>query len=99
MAVVHDRKKKEESLPTWERGLKHSSFSKNARTIEVAPHVGAWIETMYLVRDPRDGRVSLPTWERGLKLQLASARKLHRLSLPTWERGLKLWLYKSDNCP
>ena len=32
----------------------------------VAPHVGAWIETPYLLQG-RSMRASLPTWERGLK--------------------------------
>ena len=30
----------------WERGLKHRLFGKSLVTLQVAPHVGAWIETV-----------------------------------------------------
>ena len=58
-----------------------------AARCNVAPHVGAWIET-------RGGilvggiLVSLPMWESGLKL--APIRNLFAIvmSLPMWERGL-----------
>ena len=33
------------SHPTWVRGLKQKSLNKERQQIEVAPHVGAWIET------------------------------------------------------
>ena len=33
------------SLPTWERGLKQSYMQALMQTQQVAPHVGAWIET------------------------------------------------------
>ena len=33
------------SHPTWVRGLKHMDKQKEKEKIEVAPHVGAWIET------------------------------------------------------
>ena len=36
----------------------------------VAPHVGAWIETIECVRSHHDV-VSLPMWERGLKLLIS----------------------------
>ena len=54
----------------------------------VAPHVGAWIETLdFSVKDMRIA--SHPMWVRGLKLI-----KLHLLtsnlqSHPMWVRGLK----------
>ena len=37
--------RKEESLPTWERGLKLVDSYPQAAGKAVAPHVGAWIET------------------------------------------------------
>ena len=37
--------RKEESLPTWERGLKRWHWHTNSNHYSVAPHVGAWIET------------------------------------------------------
>ena len=37
--------RKEESLPTWERGLKLCALSCVVLLVCVAPHVGAWIET------------------------------------------------------
>ncbi len=51
----------------WGRGLKQLQREQNAWNLEVAPHVGAWIET------PSDGDMthsvtSPPMWGRGLKL-------------------------------
>ena len=37
--------RKEESLPTWERGLKRITPIVKMQEAQVAPHVGAWIET------------------------------------------------------
>ena len=37
--------RKEESLPTWERGLKLDCLCLAVECVDVAPHVGAWIET------------------------------------------------------
>ena len=33
----------------WERGLKHVVLTRQEVAFEVAPHVGAWIETLSLV--------------------------------------------------
>ena len=54
----------------------------------VAPHVGAWIETLPSIFKERSIR-SLPMWERGLKRLLLLLLLLIRTSLPMWERGLK----------
>ena len=35
------------SLPSWERGLKHTPFIVNRPGVRVAPFVGAWIETFH----------------------------------------------------
>ena len=56
--------------------------------ISVAPHVGAWIETI-LIQGERTARRSLPMWERGLKPGYNGSVSLHTTSLPMWERGLK----------
>ena len=56
--------------------------------ISVAPHVGAWIETVLCVCAPEALR-SLPTWERGLKQAGFLFPSVSDRSLPTWERGLK----------
>ena len=39
------RQKYRRSLPMWERGLKLRSILILLYLVEVAPHVGAWIET------------------------------------------------------
>ena len=54
------------SHPTWVRGLKHRHFRLTNPQRQVAPYVGAWIET------ERNGRSCMrlgshPTWVRGLK--------------------------------
>ena len=36
------------SLPMWERGLKHEQKQTAYPRYPVAPHVGAWIETVKL---------------------------------------------------
>ena len=63
--------------------LRKSLVDKN-----VAPHVGAWIETQVDLQTQNE-ETSLPTWERGLKHTLCSVLDLLARSLPTWERGLK----------
>lgn len=42
--------RKEESLPTWERGLKHQNVHLDSQ-YHVAPHAGVWIETVPLRND------------------------------------------------
>ena len=37
------------SHPTWVRGLKHISGRSVNSNMRVAPYVGAWIETSYIV--------------------------------------------------
>ena len=55
-----------ESLPMWERGLKPSDTLTSSQSTQVAPHVGAWIETL-IADNCKSGKMSLPMWERGLK--------------------------------
>ena len=54
------------SHPTWVRGLKPYPVEKPLSRWEVAPHVGAWIETSHCKR-VSDPMRSHPTWVRGLK--------------------------------
>ena len=73
----------------WERGLKQMEFEGPSQTVDVAPHVGAWIETIHGIRNRGGAMEALPMWERGLKhVTCAWPRHLTR-SLPMWERGLK----------
>ena len=55
----------DESHPTWVRGLKQSTAARLTCHF-VAPHVGAWIETIASILLFRDSE-SHPTWVRGLK--------------------------------
>ena len=77
------------SHPTWVRGLKQTKIADIQRQQEVAPYVGAWIETLIVLRYVRHV-LSHPTWVRGLKH--VSETKVWSLcrSHPTWVRGLKL---------
>lgn len=59
--------RKEESLPTWERGLKRPPAHTAPMSPNVAPHAGAWIETSTYSHLSMAVR-SLPMRERGLKL-------------------------------
>ena len=54
------------SHPVWVRGLKLGDFNKAQNGTQVAPRVGAWIETV--IRDSYFKSVmSHPVWVRGLK--------------------------------
>ena len=57
----------QESLLSWERGLKLRMDEFRHTTEEVAPLVGAWIEIWLLLSFIGVGIVSLLSWERGLK--------------------------------
>ena len=59
-------------------------------TGEVAPCVGAWIETVQNIRTSIRKLKSLPAWERGLKRIYSFFTFSPYPSLPAWERGLKL---------
>ena len=73
----------------WERGLKLLYRKLALLQNNVAPHVGAWIETQITIYNHISG-MSLPMWERGLKPQEDIIRVYSVVSLPMWERGLKL---------
>ena len=65
------------SRPTWARGLKPET-SFGIHHLEVAPHVGAWIETHPTINHKKNDK-SRPTWARGLK-QMPFARLTSYLS-------------------
>ena len=76
------------SLPAWERGLKLCLLAVSVLMLEVAPRVGAWIETFNNTNVLKLAK-SLPAWERGLKRKREGYLILPGVSLPAWERGLK----------
>ena len=55
----------------------------------VAPHVGAWIEILFVPKKNRIFVTSHPTWVRGLKLCPPETPFEPPWSHPTWVRGLK----------
>ena len=61
---------------------------KNESLHNVAPYVGAWIETFVYVGSPLKLK-SHPTWVRGLKQNEGSRLDNANKSHPTWVRGLK----------
>ena len=61
----------------------------SALLITVAPHVGAWIETLALAFAAFFA-ASHPMWVRGLKLNVSPYLACLALSHPMWVRGLKL---------
>ena len=54
------------SHPTWVRGLKPEDVVEMHVRYQVAPHVGAWIETA-TTKYLNLWSMSHPTWVRGLK--------------------------------
>ena len=76
------------SHPTWVRGLKLRCNLPICISADVAPYVGAWIETCN-VRCTYNQRLSHPTWVRGLKLPSLYNIACRQESHPTWVRGLK----------
>ena len=79
---------KKQSHPTWVRGLKLFYCQPFLMPQNVAPYVGAWIETCACSTSPPGGK-SHPTWVRGLKLGSKNLLINPKRSHPTWVRGLK----------
>ena len=76
------------SHPTWVRGLKHS-FQSCHHSLDVAPYVGAWIETLNHQQPEYWLHVApyVGAWIETLR----TLGKMHKYaSHPTWVRGLKL---------
>ena len=77
------------SHPMWVRGLKHELAIACRLSLNVAPHVGAWIETPHESPSSMPALRSHPMWVRGLKLLTAIAIFYTLESHPMWVRGLK----------
>ena len=76
------------SHPEWVRGLKQGTEGKQQQAANVAPRVGAWIETKRCF--PQGVKIkSHPEWVRGLKLTSRSILYRSDRSHPEWVRGLK----------
>ena len=72
----------------WVRGLKLVVLIRQIDVGNVAPHVGAWIETK-VARKKKASIESHPMWVRGLKLASGHRGTCSRMSHPMWVRGLK----------
>ena len=48
LLLRYEKRNLTKSHPMWVRGLKQSQSNKNNAEANVAPHVGAWIETSLL---------------------------------------------------
>ena len=55
------------SHPVWVRGLKLPVVVRPVLFHDVAPRVGAWIETFYYEPPVKARLMSHPVWVRGLK--------------------------------
>ena len=73
----------------WARGLKLANEININLIGEVAPHVGAWIETAKLAETERPKSLSRPMWARGLKRVPRAPLRYKPVSRPMWARGLK----------
>ena len=76
------------SHPMWVRGLKQMDVAHRRNLHQVAPYVGAWIETVF-VRWGTSSRQSHPMWVRGLKHVSTPLPTAPSGSHPMWVRGLK----------
>ena len=76
------------SLPSWERGLKLFHFGRNSHNADVAPFVGAWIETLP-VTSGNGIRTVAPFVGAWIETIIYVVMSPYFPSLPSWERGLK----------
>ena len=77
------------SHPVWVRGLKRKKTLAAQKKEEVAPRVGAWIETKEAWTFPSGIPVAprVGAWiETGIKVRITFPNEL---SHPVWVRGLK----------
>ena len=78
------------SHPTWVRGLKHNLVFICFVFGEVAPYVGAWIETV--VEELKQARAQVaPYVGAWIETRRYGGCQLSQRSHPTWVRGLKLY--------
>ena len=72
----------------WVRGLKHIISKENEKVTYVAPHVGAWIETLNTTICGLMKRVA-PHVGAWIETYRMPSRRIHTMSHPMWVRGLK----------
>ena len=72
----------------WVRGLKHRKQRPDADLTRVAPHVGAWIETLRGSRILYHHTVA-PHVGAWIETQLSDSEESLYQSHPMWVRGLK----------
>ena len=60
-------KQRQLSHPMWVRGLKLQPANEHVGVEQVAPYVGAWIETFLSISKIQATDTSHPMWVRGLK--------------------------------
>ena len=77
------------SLPTWGRGLKLLPIAIRYHILDVAPYMGAWIETPRYLSTMPTKRVA-PYMGAWIETLHCTRYALVVQSLPTWGRGLKL---------
>ena len=84
------------SHPSWVRGLKHPEHNNRFFLIEVAPLVGAWIETAITQRFSLFNLVAplVGAWiETNEQIALWQSQESH----PSWVRGLKQEAFVTAN--
>ena len=79
------------SLPSWERGLKWSSWQGYGYWPRSLPSWERGLKSKSL-SSHASRHPSLPSWERGLKYNRHRAFRCWNSSLPSWERGLKFYI-------
>ena len=86
-----------QSHPTWVRGLKQYKVGSYVYGTQVAPYVGAWIETSIRASIDSATKVApyVGAWIETCDFALHS---LGKRSHPTWVRGLKPTLSSNSFC-
>ena len=87
-----------QSHPTWVRGLKYGVAQRLGHLVDVAPHVGAWIEISSPRRSARQVSVA-PHVGAWIEMLSNSSFRRSRKSHPTWVRGLKCEGSRGGACP
>ena len=73
----------------WVRGLKPKRLKRNKKELHVAPHVGAWIETLLNAKSA--DRLSVaPHVGAWIETPICRKSRMFMMSHPMWVRGLKL---------
>ena len=78
----------DQSLPSWERGLKLTTNGETINVGDVAPLVGAWIE-IHLLEYNHIALSVAPLVGAWIEIRKSDIFLPMSESLPSWERGLK----------